>query len=323
MRLAILMTCLLTATAAAGDFAGPCTALADGATVRIVLRDGTLVEGRAAGWDGLRLHVLDEDTAAGYAAVDVQALWVRNRHTGGGAKAGGLIGASGGAAFFTLLALILDSMDDDGVFVPGAALAGGLLGGGGGALIGAIVGSAFPDWELLYGDGTLGDEPTRFETGRADRRLGGLAAGGGLAWTAGQDDPGLSCRFGLTTRAFDRFELELLGATHRLGPARRQSVEPAGLPAPTPPGVTTVWQAGAELRLPFTHGPVRPYAAAGLAGYGWQETFLGLSWGGGLAVDLSDRLSGRLDYRHHDSIQNLTETDPEFESLTASLVLAW
>lgn len=318
---ALLLFCA--ATALGGDFPAACEALTDGRAVRLELRDGRLVEGGVAGWDGFHLAVVEDGRVESFAAVDVAALWVRHRHTGSGAKVGAAIGGGGGAGLFTLMALVLNSMDDDSVSVPGALLVGGLLGAGAGALVGATVGSSFPDWELLYGVGTDQSERPSRAGPAADRRSGGLDVGLGIAWTDGQDDPGLSYRLGLTTSALRRFELELLLASHRLGPARQQNDPPDWLPAPEPRGVTSVWQAGAELRLPLVSGPVRPYPALGLAGYGWQDTFLGLSWGGGLDVDFSGRWTGRLDYRHHSSIQNLTETDPEFETLTAGLTLAW
>jgi len=321
--LILLAAAAAAAASPAGDFAAACTAVPDGALLRLRLTDGAVLEGRAAGWDGARLRlVLQDGSAATYGENDAAALWLRGRRTAGGLKHGAVIGGlAGGAGAIGLLALF-SAADDDGLDggAVGAVLLMGLGGGAGlGALVGGITGSSLPDWELLWArpGWAAPPVPSRAEQGP---RTGGLelllGAASARDWPQ-QDGPayGLRWRSALSPRWSAALEL----ARFRAEPARRYP--------PLLPEDRVVEDdcrhAGTLLQGNLATGALRPYLVGGLGVYWWQEVFLGYNWGGGLEGDFGRRTVVRLELRRHGNLQRLVETDPGLTTVQIGVGRTW
>lgn len=325
---ALLLPVLLAAAAVAaatpaGDFAAACTTLRDGAPVRLKLLDGSVLEGRVAGWDGARLRlVLQDGGAADCAGDDAAALWVRERRTAGGLKHGALIGGiAGGVGAIGLIALF-SAMDDDGLGggAAGAVLLMGLGGGAGiGALVGGVAGSSLPAWDLLWArpGWSAPPDPSRagpeLRTGGAELLLGTASARdwperNGLAY-------GLRWRSALSPRWSAALEV----ARFRAEPAHEYPMD-LSLHREYSDDCR---HAGALLQYGLTTGGLRPYLVGGLGAYWWEEDYLGYDWGCGLEGDFGRRTVGRLEFRRHDNLQRLVETDPGLVSVQIGVGRSW
>ncbi len=322
---ALSLSVLLASASAAADFTEVCGALSDGAAVRVALLDGTTREGRVAGWDGDRLKLIQQDgTAASCVEGDASALWLRERRTAGGVKAGALTGGIAGSLSMAGLVILFNAMDDDGIDDRAAVtMMLGLTGTGAGigALVGGVTGSSLPKWELLWarpdwpadGGGSAASRPLR--TGGVELLLGS-GTGDGDGWP-GKDGLAVGLRW--------RSELSPRW-TVALEYAHFDAREPA-LPGPDGGYWYTSDAAchllGALLQANLTTGAVRPYVVGSLGGYWWREDFLGGGLGGGVEADFGPNVAGRLEYRRHGNIQRLAEADPTLTSVMAGVTLAW
>lgn len=307
----------------AADFAAACAALPDGATLRLRLLDGTIVEGRAAGWDGVRLCLMRPDGVAAEGDGSVAAaLWVRERQTVGGLKHGALIGGIAGGVGALGLVALFSSIDDDGLDGGAAVtlLMMGLGGGAGvGALVGGIAGSSLPDWELLWARPGWSAPPGRSpadlqpSTGGLELLLGTSHA------DTGSERSGPACGLRWRSTLSPRWSAALEAAWYRAESARQYPVDPS---------VPHAYEddcrhAGALLQCDLATGNLRPYLVGGLGVYWWQENFLGYGWGGGLAGNLGRRAVWRLEWRRHGNLQRLVETEPGLTSFLIGVGRTW
>ena len=79
--------------------------------------------------------------------ASINTAWVRKRHTWLGAAIGGAVGVAGGVFFAELAKGLCEYDCTHGI---GVDILGGLLVGAGGAVVGGIVGSAFPRWVRVF-----------------------------------------------------------------------------------------------------------------------------------------------------------------------------
>ncbi|MBK6901184.1 MAG: hypothetical protein IPH09_18615 [bacterium] len=325
----LLAAATVAAASPAGDFAAACAALPDGAPIRLQLLDGSVLEGRVAGWDGARLRLVRQDGgAADCEGSDAAALWVRERHTAGGLKHGALIGGlAGGVGAIGLIALF-SAMDDDGLSggAAGAVLLMGLGGGAGlGALVGGITGSSLPAWDLRWArpgwsappDWSASPDPPRagpeLRTGGLELLLGAASARDwpqqdGLAY-------GLRWRSALSPRWSAALEV----ARFRAEPAYEYPVDQSQHRE----DADDCRHAGALLQYGLATGDLRPYLLGGLGAYWWEESYLGYEWGCGLEGDIGRRAVGRLEFRRHDNLQRLMETDPGLVTIQIGVGRSW
>jgi hypothetical protein len=296
--------------------------LEPGQTVQLNLVDGSTAAGRVAGWDGRRLHLLHEGELEIHDEADVLAVWARERSTRLGASSGAVLGSLGGAGFMTLMAIVMQGMDDDGVpYLP--MLAGGALAGGlGGGLVGAGVGAALPRWKLRYAvpGADPGDRPRGSVDDGPAGGMGSLSMLAGMARNQGVAAPHADFAWRVALNADWGSHLSVGPEIGRYlaGPAARPLD-----PWPEPDVSTSVWHAGAAVHAYPFEGPVKPYASAGMAYYGWNESFLGWNAGAGLRLRLTDGADWIAEYRYHANLQRLTETEPELSTLLAGVAINW
>ena len=112
--------------------------LGAGQRVQIVTRQRKWVEGFVVATSPNLLKVQTERSVTDIPAANVDSVWVQGGSTGTGALIGLAVGGLG-------LGLLARSTGQSGTPV-GAGL---LLGSLGGAVIGALIGSAVPSWQLL------------------------------------------------------------------------------------------------------------------------------------------------------------------------------
>ena len=318
-----------TAEPAADSFAAVCGQIDDGQLVRVLTMAGVSVE---APFAGCRDDVLLLMTDSGLRTVryeEIATLQARERHGGQGARTGAIIGAVGGGAFFFILGQIAQAVgegENDNVNILAIILVGAGLGAGAGALSGAIVGSAVPRWHLLHARTDAPPAVSREVAGRpaGERgRVGAITATAGLGWAEGAEmnAAGLAFAMNLTANYPSGLSFGFEFGRMDAGP---QPADRSGPSDPTYAVADRVWHLGGLLRYAVTVGPVRPYAVVGLAGYKWEDSFVGASFGGGVALPLRERrLTARVEYRRHDNFQNLVGSDPGFGSLTAGVEYGW
>jgi hypothetical protein len=289
------------------------------------------VEAPFAGCRDDALLLLSDDGPEAVRFDEMAALWARERHAGRGARTGAIIGAAGGGALFFLLGMIVEAVgeSEEDVDILPLTLAGVGLGAGAGALSGAIVGSAIPRWCLLRARAGAPAEATRRTDAHPTHpahdwgRIGSLGLAMGLGWAEGAEADAAGAAWSLTLTADYPGGLSF-GPEFGLVDAGPQDVGYDGPPASTYQVADRVWHLGILVRYAVRVGAIRPYAVVGLAGYNWEDSFLGASIGSGVALPLRERrLTARVEYRRHDNIQNLVLTDPGFGALTAGINYGW
>jgi len=312
----------LRAATLAADLAEAYDRLEPGRTVQLTLDDGTTTTGRVAGWDGRRIHLLRDGEPETIDGRDVRAMWVRKRATRTGLLAGAVLGGLGGGAFMTLMGVYLNSMDDDGAPVLPLTVGGLLAGGLGGGLVGAGVGSALPDWELVYATpGAATDRPPAAPPALdTDTRIGSvsLLAGAARNGNVVNNHTDFAWRLGLLADRGDHLSYGVEFGRYLTGPAHH-----TWAPHPEPDISTAVWHAGGVLQARLPVGPTTPYLAGGLAYYDWDDSFLGWNVGAGLSWRLTAGAEWICEYRHHANLQRLGETEPRLATFMAGVSVAW
>jgi hypothetical protein len=254
-----------------------------GSTVRVQTFAGEVLEGtlQLAG-DSLRVTTIDRVEVL--ALGDIRSAWRRERRTRTGAIIGALLGGTGGGAFLGFLGIVAD-VEEAGRL----AVIGVLAGAGAGGLLGGVVGSAVPRWELIHPSDATGDvvAPARPGAAAGRRRMGAFEAAAGFGRIGG-DEPtaggpggrlGLNAEFGADpastrdTSLFFSVGPEIgwfdLGST---GLVRRESSDPNATGAGTLEFSRryTAFTAGGLLRLGLATPRIRGYGLAGLAYNRWD-----------------------------------------------------
>ncbi len=350
-RWGVSLLALLGAGPAAADslsvapLAVACDEIDEGQLVRVLLTAGGCIEAPFAGCDDGGLLLLADGVERAMPFAEVAGIWKRDRDTARGAGVGGAVGAIGGGISGLLLGLLLDALGESGeeINVAETALAGAGIGAAGGAVTGAIVGAAIPRWRLVHarhgvptrapsGDPSAGTRAGAPEAGAVSEgtadlrsqagRIGSIALALGPGWGEGSRDAGFAGTLTLAADFASGVSIGLESGTVDAGPQKR----PEG-PVPLDVGYATDSQVkfgGALVRYTIRVGSIQPYVVGGLAGYSWEDGFVGASLGAGLGLPLSRRpVAARLEYRRHDNIQNLVGVDPGFSTLTVGIGYFW
>lgn len=321
----------------------PCAQIDDGQMVRVAYAGATPFEASFSGCRGDTLLLLATDGLRAIPLAAATGLWVRERGTKSGFKTGRIIGAVAGGLFGTLLAMMVEGEDADigagqeTVIVGLSVLAGYLTVGG----AGAILGTAFEDWrEVPLGgnpsspaDAVVDAERTRTanstfvvvpvmpDSGQELGRIGSIEITTGGAWVAGRslDTAGVELGAALTGDYPSGFGFGGEISWQRPGDQPRSY--------PYSDGYRTqdsAWHLGLIARYERRRGPVRPFVTAGIGFYDWDDGFLGGSLGAGVAIPLHVPHSViRVEYRRHDNLQNLVDSDPGFHAVTLGLARSW
>jgi hypothetical protein len=274
--------------------------------------DGQELEGRWRGSDvdSLYLESLDETGTVAVTRGDVVAIWVRGRATATGAKTLGISAATVGGIYGTLLSIYLSDISDDDGFSRGTAVGlvplFALASGAAGAAVGALVGTAFPRWHLIYNHplhpaGTLPapktDRTDYPETGGRITRFN-LSGGYTQGLEAGAQGS-LSIRAAILTDLNRHFIVgPEIGYAATGYPRVNWESDFVGVT-----NLSNTLHAGGVLYYLPVRAVVSPYLAAGLGLYIRNESYFGYSVGGGLEIagsTLGPRFS--LDFRYHDSL---------------------
>jgi hypothetical protein len=123
--------------------------LRDGQLVRLAGPELARREGRLLEVGRSELVLATDAQPVRVPAAKVDSVWVRGRATGTGALVGGVVGALAGVGAGLVISQVFcnnSDCDAGGEAVLGLGV-GGLAGG---ALLGALVGSAFPKWRLRF-----------------------------------------------------------------------------------------------------------------------------------------------------------------------------
>jgi len=304
------------------DLDAACTRLSPGRTVQLHLADNASVTGHFAGWDGDRFYLLRNDKRAGFRSEDILAVWTRERATGTGLLAGAVLGSVGGGTFAGLMAYVLDnSSEGHAPYLP-LILGGMIAGGAGGALIGAGVGSALPDWQLVYATPGANLERPTDQPGVTDSGSGighfSFLAGAARNMGVAHEHADFAWRLSLLADTNRQFSYGVEMGRYMTGAAHRPSA-----PWPEPDVSVPVWHAGGVAHLDLLSGPVAPFISAGLAYYDWNDSFLGYNAGAGLRIRLGRDAAWISEYRYHANLQRLTETEPQMTTFLAGFSIRW
>lgn len=303
------------------DLDAVCAHLSPGRSVQLSLADNASVTGAFAGWDGDRLFLLRNDKRAGFHSEDILAMWTRGRATGTGLLAGAVLGAAGGGVFAGVMSYALDTMSSGNTPYLPLVLGGMVAGAVGGGVIGAGMGSALPDWELLYATpGANLERPTVQPDVTSDSNIGHVSLLAGAARNMGvvNDHTDFAWRLSLLADTDRLFSYGVEMGRYMTGPAHRPDA-----PWPEPDTSIPVWHAGGVAHLDLLTGPVVPFISAGLAYYNWNDSFLGYNTGAGLRLDLAHNIAWIGEYRYHTNIQRLTETEPQMATFLTGARIAW
>lgn len=117
-----------------------------GDIIRVRTLDGRIAESRLIAIDGVPLHFRLSGQPAPLAVASVDSLWVRGHETKLGARVGAAAGAIGLGLYFSWACSDAEVGISPGTCVAFAMPIGGLAGG----IIGFLIGSAFPKWDLRF-----------------------------------------------------------------------------------------------------------------------------------------------------------------------------
>lgn len=250
---------------------------------------------------------------------EIAAIWQKGRATAEGAKTVGISVAVVGAVYGTLMAAYLGDFDDDdgGGFPPAAlvpffAVSGGALG----AVTGALIGSGFTRWRLIYNhplypvseDGATAEDAagTAREPGRPFRfsLIGGYTEG-----REHRAQSSLGVRAAILTDWRRHWAIgPEIGYAHN--GYSRASIGPGYTDVITIPN--TLHAGGVAYLFPI-RATISPYIAAGFGLYLRDDAYVGYSLGGGLEILSRSRGSRFLvDLRYHD---NITHSPAPFADL--------